>query len=233
MTGPVLELFRTGPSQVEMPSVAFSWTREKDGTLRRGKLASSVVPEKLFVQKAIEWVRPGGRIGMVLPNGILSNPGADDEALRQYILDECWIMASVDLPVESFLVGAGVNVLTSALALRKKTEQEKHRERMYGPADYPVFMAVAKKVGHDRRGKPLYVRDGHGNLVASGHEETDLITVRGVANLRTVRRRAFILDDDLRSARQFPQGNDRPCIIAAYDAFVARHGHEFPWNSGD
>lgn len=233
VTGPVLELFRTGPSQVERPSVAFSWTREKDGTLRRGKPASSVVPEKLFVQKAIEWVRPGGRIGMVLPNGILSNPGADDEALRQYILDECWIMASVDLPGESFLVGAGVNVLTSALALRKKTEQEKRRERMHGPADYPMFMAVAEKVGHDRRGKPLYMRDGHGNLVASGHKETDLITVRGVANLRTVRRRAFILDDDLRSARQFPQGNDRPCIIAAYDAFVARHGHEFPWNSGD
>ncbi|MEV7870148.1 hypothetical protein AB0P17_29575 [Streptomyces sp. NPDC088124] len=167
------------------------------------------------------------------PNGILSNPGADDEALREYILDECWITASVDLPVESFLVGAGVNVLTSALVLRKKTEQEKCQERMHGPADYPVFMAVAEKVGHDRRGKPLYVRDGHGNLVASGHEETDLTTVRGVANLRTMRRRAFILDDDLRSARQFPQENGRPSIITAYDAFVARHGHEFPWNSGD
>ncbi|MEV7870147.1 hypothetical protein AB0P17_29570 [Streptomyces sp. NPDC088124] len=49
VTGPVLELFRTGPSQVEEPSVAFSWTREKDGTLRRGKPASSEVPEKLFV----------------------------------------------------------------------------------------------------------------------------------------------------------------------------------------
>ncbi|MDH2391626.1 N-6 DNA methylase [Streptomyces sp. HNM0663] len=179
-------------------------------------------------------MRPGGRIGMVLPNGILPNPGADDEALRQYILDQCRIMASVDLPVESLLVGAGVNVLTSARpALRKKTEQEKRQERMHGPPDYPVFMAAAEKVGHDRRGKPLYVRDGHGNLVASGHEETDLVTVRGVANLRSVRRRAFILDDDLRSARQFPQGNDRPCIIAAYDEFVARHGHEFPWNSGD
>ncbi len=53
-------------------------------------------------------------------------------------------MASVELPVEPFVVGAGVNILTTLLFLRKKTDREKYEERLHGPADYPVFMAVAE-----------------------------------------------------------------------------------------
>ncbi|MCE0447430.1 SAM-dependent methyltransferase [Streptomyces tricolor] len=84
VTGPVLDLFREDESGVEKDrSIAYSWGRNKDGSLRRGKPALSVPPERLFVQKCVEWVKPGGRIGIVLPNGILSNPGPDDEAVRR------------------------------------------------------------------------------------------------------------------------------------------------------
>ncbi|NEE16755.1 N-6 DNA methylase, partial [Streptomyces sp. SID7499] len=62
---------------------------------------TSMAPEQLFIQRAIEWVKPGGRIGIVLPNGILSNPGPTDEAIRRYILERCWVLASVELPVET------------------------------------------------------------------------------------------------------------------------------------
>ncbi|MCX5268323.1 N-6 DNA methylase, partial [Streptomyces sp. NBC_00199] len=73
VTGPVLELFRTDESGFEKErSIAYSWSRDEDSTLVKGKPAVSIAPEKLFVQKAVEWVKPGGRIGIVLPNGILS-----------------------------------------------------------------------------------------------------------------------------------------------------------------
>jgi hypothetical protein len=50
---------------------------------------------------------------------------------------------------------AGVNILTSLLFLKKKTGREKAAEAMAGQQpDYPVFMAVAEKVG-DRRGNPV------------------------------------------------------------------------------
>ncbi|WP_432139755.1 methylation-associated defense system DNA methyltransferase MAD2 [Streptomyces sp. bgisy154] len=233
VTGPVLDLFREDRAEPtrEKPSVAYTWTRSKDGRLRRGMPASSVAPERLFVQKAIEWVRPGGRIGMVLPNGMLSNPGPDDEAVRQHILSECWLMASIELPVEAFIVGAGVNVLTTLLFLRKKTDAEKAEELANGPVDYPLFMAVAEKVGHDRRGNPLFVRDARGDVVVREYEEAEDIVVSDVTVRRAHTLRTRILDDDLMSLRERPGGHDRPSVITEYLKFVHLHAGELPWNT--
>ncbi|MET7796697.1 methylation-associated defense system DNA methyltransferase MAD2 [Streptomyces decoyicus] len=234
VTGPVLDLFREEESGEEkQKSIAYGWSREEDGTLKRGKPATSVAPERLFVQKAVEWVKPGGRIGIVLPNGILSNPGPDDEAVRQYILDECWVMASVELPVEIFVVGAGVNILTTLLFLRKKTEQEKFEERLHGELDYPVFMAVAEKVGFDRRGNPLHVRNARGDRVVQEYEETDEIVVKNVLVERRIKRRDFIIDNDLMSLRDRTERHNRPSVITEYHAFLERHGHELPWKKGE
>ncbi|MFB7643192.1 restriction endonuclease subunit M [Streptomyces sp. NPDC056084] len=230
VTGPVLELFRTEESGAEkQKSIAYGWGREKDGSLKRGKPALSIPPERLFVQKAVEWVKPGGRIGIVLPNGILSNPGPDDEAVRQYILDECWVMASVELPVEPFVVGAGVNILTTLLFLRKKTDQEKVEEQLHGPIDYPVFMAVAEKVGFDRRGNPLWVRDPRGEYVWHVESEDDEIFVKDVAVTRRIKRRKRISDNDLIDLRERPDYHERPNIIDEYHAFRDDYESELPW----
>lgn len=230
VTGPVLELFRKERNGgVKERSIAYNWTRAKDGTLKQGKPAVSVAPERLFVQKAVEYVKPGGRIGIVLPNGILSNPGPEDEAVRQYILDECWVMASVELPVEIFVVGAGVNILTTLLFLQKKTDREKDEERLHEALDYPVFMAVAEKVGVDRRGNALWVRDARGDYVVREYEEKDEIVVKNVAIERTIRRRTRIRDDDLMSERERPKYHDRPSVIREYRAFVKEYGDQLPW----
>ena len=230
VTGPVLDLFRTQESGFEKErSVAYSWSRDEDGTLKKGKPALSVAPERLFVQKAVEWVKPGGRIGIVLPNGILSNPGPDDEAVRKYILDECWVMASVELPVEIFVVGAGVNILTTLLFLQKKTEQEQDEERLHEPLDHPVFMAVAEKVGHDRRGNDLFVRDARGDYVIAEYEEKDEIVVKNVAIERSIKRRTRILDDDLMSERDRPKYHDRPSVVREYRKFIKEYGDQLPW----
>jgi type I restriction enzyme M protein len=230
VTGAVLDLFREHENGfLKEKSIAYGWSRDEDGTLKQGKPAVSVAPERLFVQKAVEWVKPGGRIGIVLPNGILSNPGPDDEAVRKYILDECWVMASVELPVEIFVVGAGVNILTTLLFLQKKTEREKEEEEMHGPVDHPVFMAVAEKVGHDRRGNDLFVRDARGDYVIAEYEEKDEIVVKNVAIERSIKRRTRILDDDLMSERDRPKYHDRPSVIREYRAFVKEYREQLPW----
>ena len=61
-------------------------------------------------------------MGIVLPNGILGNPAA--EYIRWWILQHAWVLASVDLPVEVFIVEANVNIQTSVLFLKKKTQAE-------------------------------------------------------------------------------------------------------------
>ena len=98
-----------------------------------GRTVSAMAPEQLFIQRAVQWVKPGGRIGIVLPNGILSNPGPADEGIRDWILRNCWVLASVELPVETFIHEAGVNILTSLLFLKKKTDKEIEAEVICRP----------------------------------------------------------------------------------------------------
>lgn len=205
-------------------SVAGVWARDREtGELYESGISKAVSPEQLFVQRAIEWVHPGGRIGIVLPNGILSNPGPADENVRRHILHECWVLASVELPVETFIVEANVNILTTLLFLRRKTEAEKNREANriaeYGrPEDYPVFMAVAEKVGVDRRGNPVYVRNPDGTAVTEIIERSETFWRQGRKEVRTIRHRQQKIDNDLL------------VIGGKYAEFVAEWQHEFPWN---
>lgn len=55
---------------------------------------------------------------------------------------------------------------TSVLILQKKSEKQKDKEEKSGVmADYNVFMSMVEKVGHDRRGNPLFKRDSDGNEI--------------------------------------------------------------------
>jgi type I restriction enzyme M protein len=166
---------------------------------------NAVAPEVLFLQRAVDWLKPGGRMGIVLPDGILGNPG--DEYIRRWILRNCWILASVDLPVEAFIVEANVNILTSLLLLKKKPREVIQAEDLGRVKDYPVFMAVAEKVGFDRRGNTLYKRSPDGEEILEEVEEVERIRVGGKHVTRTLRRKKKVVDDDL------------PKIADAYRAF--------------
>ncbi len=189
--------------------LARRWERQGDGFVMTQAIKPAVSPEVLFIERCIQWLKPGGRLGIVLPDGILGNPG--DEYIRYWILRHCWVLASIDLPVESFIVEANVNILTSLLFLKKKTQQEIQAEDLGKKLDYPVFMAVAEKVGFDRRGNTLYKRhpDGEEILVETSFEEK--VRIGGSMEVRTLQRKERILDDDL------------PEIAKAYAEFRAKH----------
>ena len=176
--------------------LAHIWERTEDGTFRNiGRLQGSVAPEILFIERCLDWLRPGGRMGIVLPDGILGNPAT--EYIRWWILRRTWVLASVDLPVETFIVEANVNILTSLLFLKKKPNEVVTREAIGGAADYPIFMAVAEKVGFDRRGNTLYKRSPEGEEIARDVEQVETITVGGRKVARTLRRKERIPDNDL------------------------------------
>ena len=151
-------------------------------------------------------------MGIVLPDGILGNPG--DEYIRHWILKHCWVLASVDLPVEVFIVEANVNILTSLLFLKKKTDQEMKAEALGQVTDYPVFMAVAEKVGFDRRGNTLYKRSPDGEDLVETVIETETIRFSGEKVKRTLRRKQKIVNDDLPKIadayREFRSQNPEP-----------------------
>jgi type I restriction enzyme M protein len=117
-------------------------------------------PEVLFIERCIQFLKPGsGRLGLVVPDGILGNP--DYEYVRYWILSNAQVLASIDLPVETFLPRTGTQ--TSVIILRRKSDQEKLAASLSDSGDeYQIFMAKAQTVGKDRRGNPIYLRDPDG-----------------------------------------------------------------------
>lgn len=106
--------------------------------------------EILFVERCIDFVKPKtGRIGIVLPDGILTNSSL--QYVRDLIMDKCQILAVISLPQFAFThFGAGVK--SSLVFLRRKGEKEKL-------ANYPIFMAIAEHIGYDATGRKDAIND--------------------------------------------------------------------------
>jgi type I restriction enzyme M protein len=152
------------------------WTKAEDRWRKTSDLQARVAPEVLFVERCVKWVKPGtGKVAIVLPDGILGNP--DAASIRYWILTHCQVLASVDLPVEAFLPQVGVQA--SLLFLRRKSQEEIDAEALGSRQDYTVFMAVAEKVGHDRRGVTIYQRDADGAEIISPGTITSLRRRKG------------------------------------------------------
>lgn len=182
------------PAILKQYDLAHRWTSEGYRWAKTDALQARLAPEVLFVERCVQWVKPGtGRVAIVLPDGILSNP--DAEYIRAWILTHCQVLASIDLPVEAFLPQVGVQA--SLPFLRRKSQQEMDAEVMGHVTDYPVFMAIAETVGHDRRGNPLYVRDADGAEVIFTIEEKVLRRRGGRRVPVPITRQDRRLDDDL------------------------------------
>ena len=114
-------------------------------------------------KRCVKLLKPGtGRMCIVLPDGLLGNP--DDEYIRVWLLRHCEVLALVDMPVELFLPKVGMQ--THLVFLRRKSTDEMNVESLSGrSAAYPIFMAIAKKVGKDRRDNRTYKRDRDGRVL--------------------------------------------------------------------
>lgn len=90
---------------------------------KNGRLVNKIDRHILFLERSLQFIRPGGRIAIVLPQGLLNNTNA--EYIRRFILDEARILAVVGLHVNTFKPHTGTK--TSVLFLRKWTKEEKRR----------------------------------------------------------------------------------------------------------
>ena len=186
-------------SILERYDLGRSWERDEEGGFRNtGHLnLGGVPPEVLFIERSLQWVKPGtGRVGILLPDGLLGNPG--DEYIRWWILRHCEVLASVDLPVEPFKVTIKEYGLTPALpsflVLRRRSQQElintEHPE-------YKTFMAVVDRAGVDARGNLLFQRGLDGEELVFGAEVIERVREAGKVEIRRAIRRARRIHDDL------------------------------------
>lgn len=77
--------------------------------------------EYLFIERCIRLLKPGGRAGLVLPEGIFNNNSA--KKVRDYVEKHAHILNITSIPADVFLA-SGANVKPSLLFIRKYTESE-------------------------------------------------------------------------------------------------------------
>ncbi len=90
-------------------------------TLPRGGKDSKIKTEILFLERCLDLLKPDGRLGIVLPEGIFNNPSL--AYVREFCEDRAFLRAVVSLPQETF-TASGASVKASLLFLQKFTDAE-------------------------------------------------------------------------------------------------------------
>ena len=170
------------------------------------RLQSSVPPEILFIERCTQLLVPGGRMGIVLPDSILGSPGLG--YIREWLIKNHRIVASIDLHADTFQPRNGTQ--TSVLFLQKKTQEQKDKEEKSGTmADYNIFMAMVEKIGHDKRGTPIFKRDKEGNeILIPEKNNTFVMDQTADGNTTFAQMRKTKIEDD--------QTPDVPAIFAEW-----------------
>jgi type I restriction enzyme M protein len=86
--------------------------------------SSKVKTEVLFLERCLALLKPGGRMGIVLPEGILNNPSL--AFVRNFCEERAYLRAVVSLPPDTF-VSSGATVKASLVFLQKFTTEEQSR----------------------------------------------------------------------------------------------------------
>lgn len=186
-------------SQYELAAI---WDKDADGILsiRKDKsgeaiLQTNMPPEILFIERCIQLLKPGtGRMAMVIPNGILNNPSL--EYVRYWMLRNVQILAVVDMQRDLFQPGNDTQ--TSMVLMRRLSEREKVLAAQR-QIDYEIFMAVAEKIGHDKRGVAIFKKDAEGKDIVSetASQEESIDPQTGKTVIYTSGTNDRVIDDDM------------------------------------
>lgn len=120
------------------------WAQDGTGYHQTASLTDGQAPQILFIERCLDLLKAGGRLGIVIPESMLCNPS--HRFIISYILTRARIRAVVSMPEELFQ--PYTHAKTAIVLI------EKHQER-HDNEDYDVFMAVARWCGHDSRGHEI------------------------------------------------------------------------------
>lgn len=132
-----------------------------------GKWQTKVGRDILFIERNLDFLKPGGRMAIVLPQGRFNN--SSDKNIRDFIAERCRILAVVGLHGNTFKPHTGTK--TSVLFVQKWNDDPKAGSLCPRQDDYNIFFATMQKSGKDNSGDKIYVKnpDGSGNLLFDDH----------------------------------------------------------------
>jgi len=132
-----------GEDKLKQFELGHRWKRNrKANDWEKGKLKDKEAPQILFIERCLQLLKEGGRMAIVLPDGVYGNDNLG--YIRKFLLKQGRLIAIIDVPIETFMPNTSTK--TSILVFQKIREPKI-------PENYPIYMAIAETCGHDRRGK--------------------------------------------------------------------------------
>ena len=122
-----------------------------------GKWQTKVGRDILFIERNLDFLKPGGRMAIVLPQGRFNN--SSDKNIRDFIADRCRILSVVGLHGNTFKPHTGTK--TSVLFVQKWNDDPKVGALCPRQDDYNIFFATMQKTGKDNSGEKVYRRIVH------------------------------------------------------------------------
>jgi len=135
--------------------LGYKWIGSENGYFKTAELLNGQVPDILFIERSLKFLKPGGRMAIVLPNGDFENSSLS--YLRNYIKEIADVFAVIKLPQETF-IPSGTGVKTSILFLKKKDASKEIKR---------VFFSQITKLGYagNKNGSLIYKKDDFGNII--------------------------------------------------------------------
>ena len=132
-----------------------------------GKAQSKVGRDILFIERNLDFLKPGGRMAIVLPQGRFNN--TSDKYIREFIAERARILAVVGLHTNTFKPHTGTK--TSVLFVQKWNDDASKGPLCSRVDDYPTFFAVSEKGGKDNSGDYVFLENSNGQhkLDENGH----------------------------------------------------------------
>lgn len=148
-------------------------SEEGEGTGQKvtKKKVNSMKRDILFIERGLRFLKPGGRMAIVLPQGNLNNIGT--KALREWIMQKARILAVVGLGVNTFKPFTGTK--TSVIFLQKWGGLAGNPQE-----DYSIFMATSERPGKNSSGNYIVLTDKEGRLIDKKGEIIDPVKEKPV-----------------------------------------------------
>lgn len=135
------------------------------GYNEKKKIKNNIGRDILFIERNLNFLKPGGRMGIVLPQGDFNN--SSEKYLRDFIAEKCRILAVVGLHPNTFLQHTGTK--TSVLFVQKWTDENcgfpnicpKPQPDENGNIDYPIFFATMQQPTVNNQKEKIYVTENY------------------------------------------------------------------------
>lgn len=143
-----------GRPTLEQFDLGHKWKTDRATGARRmtDEVVADYPPQLLFVERCLQLLKPGGRLGIILPESLFGSPSYS--YIIEWLQTKATILAVAAMPEPLFKTSGkgGTHTKVCMIVLRKHAKKATDEEL--------VFMADAKWCGHDSRGNPTLRRDG-------------------------------------------------------------------------